>query len=82
MWSDEELEEKPDTGKGRFAQVIRELDDGVLEYEYKYYTYDRSFYTNKLNDDLDAVYFEGFNSFVHMRGGVESTIRGISLSRW
>lgn len=61
--------------------MIRELDDGVIEYEYKSYTYDRSFYTNKLNEDLDSVYFEEFNSFHHMRSS-DSQIRGVSLSRW
>lgn len=60
--------------------MIRESDDGMLEYEYKSFTYDRSFYTNKLNDDLDSIYFEEFNSHLHMRA--ESLIRGVSLSRW
>lgn len=64
----------------KYAQVIRELDDGMLEYEYKSFTCDRSFYTNKLNDDLDSIYFQEFNSHLHMRA--ESLIRGVSLSRW
>lgn len=84
--SDDQTEESKDddeqhTKQHKYAQVVRELDDGVLEYEYKSYTYDRSFYTNRLNEDLDSVYFEEFNSFHHMRSP-DSQIRGVSLSRW
>lgn len=52
----------------------------MLEYEYKSFTYDHSFYTNKLNDDLDLNYFQEFNSHLRMRA--ESVIRGVSLSKW
>lgn len=75
------VNEDEHTKQHKYAQVIRELDDGVIEYEYKSYTYDRSFYTNKLNEDLDSVYFEEFNSFHHLRSS-DSQIRGASLSRW
>jgi len=76
-----DVNEDEHTKQHKYAQVIRELDDGVIEYEYKSYTYDRSFYTNKLNEDLDSVYFEEFNSFHHLRSS-DSQIRGASLSRW
>lgn len=78
--NDVEPKEPDNNNQHRYAQVVRELDDGMLEYEYKSFTYDRSFYTNKLNDDLDSIYFAGFNSQQHIRA--ESLIRGISLSRW
>lgn len=73
-----ELNNPADNSIYKYARVVRE-SDGVLEYEYKSYSYDRSFYTNKLNDDLDLYYLDYFNT---NQAHMNSVIRGVSLSKW
>lgn len=61
-----------ESSRFKHARMVREID-GVLEYEYRSYTYKKNLYSSSENlDELDLFY----------ENHLDAQIRGVSLSKW
>lgn len=69
-----------DTRKSKIfkhAKIIRDCD-GILEYEYESYSYNKNMDSNLNSEELDSFYLENFDSETHLHG----LMRSITLPKW
>ncbi|RNA18299.1 hypothetical protein BpHYR1_033976 [Brachionus plicatilis] len=61
----------------KHAKIIRDRD-GILEYEYESYTYNKDMDSNMNPEELDSFYLDSFDSETHLHG----LMRSITLPKW
>ena len=61
----------------KHAKIVSD-SNGILEYEYESYTYNKNMETNLNPEELDSIYLDSFDSDTHLHG----LMRSISLPKW